>query len=267
MLIKKYFLKNKVIIITGGAGLLGKQFSKIIAEAHGTPVILDININKSKKICDYLNLKYNCDSMHFKCNVTDEQQVKKCFKKIVRIYNKKKIFGLINNAAFNPQPSKKINNSLELFDLRKWNSEIIVGLTGSFICTKIFGTHFSRQKEGSIINISSDLGIKAPKQSLYSHLKYIKPVTYSVVKHGIIGLTKYTCAYWAKNGVRCNTLAPGGVFNNQGKIFINKIKKEIPASRMANVNDFDGIVLYLLSDDSKYTNGSFISVDGGRGIS
>ena len=90
MLAKKYFLKNKVIIITGGAGLLGSQFSKIVAEAQGTPVILDININKSKKICDYLNSKYNCESTYFKCDITAERQVMKCFKKIVKIYNKKK---------------------------------------------------------------------------------------------------------------------------------------------------------------------------------
>ena len=106
----------------------------------------------------------------------------------------------------------------------------------------------------------------APNQNLYKHLNYYKPITYSIIKHGIIGLTKYISSYWGAEGVRCNTIAPGGVFNNQDKKFIEKIKKEIPMKRMANVEDFNGMIIYLMSDMSKYTNGALISIDGGRTI-
>ena len=264
----EYFsLNKKVIIITGGAGLLGEQYAKIIAKANGTPIILDLKKNKSKRICEKLNSLYDCNAQFFLCDIAKERQVQTVLTKLKKKFKNGKIFGLINNAAFNPQPSdSKTNNKLENFKLLHWEKEINVGLTGAFICSKIFGNFFSKNGGGSIINISSDLGIKAPKQSLYSHLNYFKPVTYSVIKHGLHGLTKYICSYWGKSKVRCNTLAPGGVLNNQNKKFVNKLRKEIPMNRMAKLSDFDGIILYLLSDLSSFTNGSLISVDGGRAV-
>jgi NAD(P)-dependent dehydrogenase (short-subunit alcohol dehydrogenase family) len=126
----------------------------------------------------------------------------------------------------------------------------------------------SKQKTGgNIINISSDLGIIAPDQRLYEHTKsFKKPVSYSVVKHGIIGLTKYTASYWAKKNIRCNAFAPGGIFNNQDKIFISKIKKLIPLNRMAMPNEHNKTILFLASNASSYITGSIIISDGGRTI-
>ena len=267
--INKFSLLDKVIVITGGSGLLGEQFANAIARVNGTPVLIDINYKKALSICNNLKTNFGVDALAIKCNIINENEVKKALKIIRNKFYKKRIFGLINNAAFNPQPVKNIyhnNNKLEKFSKKTWDQELNVGLGGAFICTKIFGQYFSSNKNGSIINVSSDLGLKAPKQSIYKHLNYIKPVTYSVIKHGIIGLTKYTCSYWGKNGVRCNTIAPGGVFNNQDKLFVKKIKKEIPSGRMAKVKDFDGMIIYLLSDLSEYVNGSLISIDGGRTI-
>lgn len=268
-LINKFSLFGKVVIITGGAGFLGKQFATIIAGANGTPVLLDINHKKGLSICINIKKIFGINALAIKCDITKENQVKKALKIIKDKFADKKIFGLINNAAFNPQPKRNISqnkNQLEKFSNKTWNDEINVGLTGAFVCTKVFGTYFSEKKRGSIINISSDLGLKAPKQSIYKHLNYIKPVTYSVIKHGIIGLTKYTCSYWGKNGVRCNTIALGGVFKNHDKIFVKKICNEIPSGRMAKITDFDGMIIYLLSDLSEFVNGSLISIDGGRAI-
>ena len=125
----------------------------------------------------------------------------------------------------------------------------------------------SKQKKGgNIINISSDLGIIAPDQRLYDHTSFRKPISYSVVKNGIIGLTKYVAAYWAKNKVRCNALAPGGIFNNQNKTFLAKIKKLIPMNRMAKINEYNKTILFLSSDASSYITGSIIIADGGRTI-
>ena len=119
----------------------------------------------------------------------------------------------------------------------------------------------SQKKSGNIINISSDLGIISPDQRLYS--KFVKPVSYSVVKHGIIGLTKYTATYWAHRNIRCNSFAPGGIFNKQPKSFISKINKLIPMSRMAKKNEYNATILFLASESSSYCTGSIISVDGG----
>ena len=119
---------------------------------------------------------------------------------------------------------------------------------------------------GNIINISSDLGIIAPDQRLYNHTTFRKPVSYSVVKHGIIGLTKYTASYWAKKNIRCNAIAPGGMSNNQNKNFIKKINKIIPIGRMAKKNEFNDLILFLSSDSSSYMTGSIVVADGGRTI-
>lgn len=268
-LINKFSLFGKVVVITGGAGFLGRQFSTTIGNANGTPILLDINYKKALSICANIKKNFGINALAIKCDITKENQVKKALKIIKDKFKDKKIFGLINNAAFNPQPKRNIyqnKNQLEKFSNKTWNDEINVGLTGAFICTKVFGSYFAEKKYGSIINISSDLGLKAPKQSIYKHLNYLKPVTYSVIKHGIIGLTKYTCSYWGKNGVRCNTIAPGGVYNNHDKVFVRKIRNEIPVGKMAKISDFDGMIIYLLSDLSEYVNGSLISIDGGRAI-
>lgn len=267
--LEKFSLYKKVIVITGGAGLLGKQFANVIAKANGTPVLLDIKYNKAKLICKNIKKKLNIDAFAINCDVTNEKQVRNSLKKVKKKFKKKEIFGLINNAAFNPQPKKysgKIKNNLENFSIKSWNEEINVGLTGALICCKIFGAHFAKRKKGSIINISSDLGIKAPNQKIYSHLNFVKPITYSVIKHGIIGLSKYICSYWGGNGIRCNTIAPAGVYNKQDKKFVKKLIQSIPLKRMARLEDLDGIIIYLLSDLSSFQNGSLISVDGGRTV-
>jgi NAD(P)-dependent dehydrogenase (short-subunit alcohol dehydrogenase family) len=262
----KMLLENKVVIVTGGAGFLGEQFCKVIAQAKGTPIILDINSKKGNNICKKINHLYSCNMQFYKCDVSKENEVKKVLSKLIKKFKDKKIFGLINNAAYNPQPSKSDNNKFENFNLDLWEKELKVGLNGVLICSKIFGTYFAKNGEGSIINISSDLGIIAPKQSIYRHINYTKPMSYTVIKHAIHGITKYICSYWGKSKVRCNTLAPGGVFNHQDKKFISNIKKEIPANRMANKEDLDGSIIYFLSDYSKFTNGSLLSIDGGRTI-
>ena len=124
----------------------------------------------------------------------------------------------------------------------------------------------SKFKKGSIINVSSDLGIIAPDQRLYKESGFTKPVTYSVVKHGIIGLTKYTASYWGGKNIRCNAIAPGGIFNGQDPSFVRNINKLIPLGRMAKKNEYNGLILFLCSDLSSYMTGSVIVADGGRTI-
>ena len=124
----------------------------------------------------------------------------------------------------------------------------------------------AQKKDGVILNISSDLGIIAPNQDIYKKTNFIKPVSYSVVKHGIIGLTKYTASYWAKKNVRCNAVAPGGIFNKQNVTFLNNIKKVIPVGRMAKKNEYNDLILFLCSKSSSYITGSVIVSDGGRTI-
>ena len=246
-------LKKKNIIITGGLGFLGTQIVNAFFEEGSNVIVLD---NKSK-------IKSNKFD-HFSCDISKEKNLKLISKKIIKKY--KRIDILINNAASNHDLKKKIT-TFEKFNLKIWEKDIKIGLTGAFLCTKIFGAIMSKQDDGgNIINISSDLGIIAPDQRLYEHTSFRKPVSYSVVKNGIIGLTKYTASYWAKNKIRCNALAPGGIYNNQNKIFLSKLKKLIPLNRMAKPNEYNKTILFLASNASSYMTGSVIVCDGGRTI-
>jgi NAD(P)-dependent dehydrogenase (short-subunit alcohol dehydrogenase family) len=260
-----FSLKNKVVVITGGSGLLGSNFVEAILRYQGTPVILDLskkNMNiQKKKMFD----KFNIVLDSFICDITKEKDVKNISKVILKKY--KKIDCLINNAANNHQPNSYKLNFLENFSIDQWNQDLNVGLTGAFLCSKIFGNAISKNKKGgSIINISSDLGIIAPNQTLYkSKFKTgKKPVSYSVVKSGMIGLTKYLSTYWPEKNVRANCLCPGGIENNQEKDFLSRIKKLIPLKRMAKKNDYNSTIIWMMSDENTYLNGSVISVDGGR---
>lgn len=258
MNVKFQDLRNKNIIITGGNGFIGTQISQAFLSQGANVFVLDVIKPKVKnKIC------------FLKTDITKEVHLKN----ILNIFIKKKIRidVLINGAAKDYVPNKKniINQNnlkLENFSEKIWKKDLDIGLRGSFLTTKIFGSHMARNKMGVILNISSDLGIIAPNQEIYEDLGFTKPVSYSVVKHGIIGLTKYTASYWAKNNIRCNAIAPGGIFNNQDKKFIKKIKKIIPIGRMAKINEYNDLVLFLCSKSSSYITGSVIISDGGRTI-
>lgn len=152
-----------------------------------------------------------------------------------------------------------------------WDQDIAVGLTGAYLCSKYFGYIISKNKNGgSIVNISSDLGIIAPDQSIYEedgilhNEQTVKPVSYSVVKSGIIGLTRYIATYWADKNVRCNAMCPGGVENGQPEVFLNKLRSKIPLKRLASSDEYQGTLIWMLSNASSYLNGSIVSVDGGR---
>tara|TARA_B100001057_G_scaffold484912_1_gene563769 strand:- start:15312 stop:16124 length:813 start_codon:yes stop_codon:yes gene_type:complete len=266
-----FTLKNKNIVITGSLGLLGSQFAEIIAEYHGNPILIDLSQKELDQQANSINKKYNVNSRGYSIDISDESSF---IEKIKTLKNDfKKIDGLINNAANNPKVEDS-NNSfsrLEHFDIQNWNDDLNVGLKGSFLCIKYFGTEIANNPlGGSIINISSDLGLIAPDQSLYvrkdlpDNQQPVKPVTYSVIKTGLIGLTRYVATYWAKKGVRCNALCPGGVENNQNPDFIKKINSKIPMNRMAKKNEYNGSIIYLLSDASSYINGAIIAADGGR---
>jgi len=248
-------LKNKNIIITGGFGFLGSQIVNALLNEKANVYIIDIKESKKRT-----------SAKHFKSDITNEGELIKILKffKLKKI----KIDVLINNAAIDypPSKSKKNNLKLETFSNELWDKDISVSLKGSYLCTKVFGSYMSKFNKGAIINISSDLGIIAPDQRIYKKSGFTKPVTYSIVKHGIIGLTKYTASYWGKKNIRCNAIAPGGIFNNQDSSFVKKINQLIPLGRMAKKKEYNGLILFLCSDLSSYLTGSVIVADGGRTI-
>ena len=265
-------LNEKIVVITGAAGLLGQKHAEAIAAYGGTPVLLDLSKEAVDSVADTLSKKYSVNAVGFKVDITDESQIDNNLEEIKQRF--KKIDCLVNNAANNPkvEDQSKINFSrLENFPLDSWNKDLEVGLTGAFLCAKKYGHLISKNPSGgSIINISSDLGIIAPDQRLYqekgvsNELQPVKPVTYSVIKSGIIGLTRYLATYWAEKNVRCNAMCPGGVENNQSDEFLKEVVKRIPMNRLANSDEYQSTLVWMLSDASSYLNGAIISIDGGR---
>ena len=268
----KFSLKDKIAIITGGAGLLGSKHAEAIAEFGGTTILLDVNKQKGIQVAEAIKKEYKTDCISFKADITNEDEVDQLLNKVISRFNKIDI--LINNAANNPKVEGENKDDewtrLENFPINIWDSDLNVGLKGAFICSKIIGAKMADQNSGVILNIASDLGAIAPDQRIYqkpgiSNKKQpVKPITYSVVKHGIVGLSKYLATYWADKGVRSNALLPGGVYQGQDEQFVKKLTDLIPFGRMADVEDYKAAIVFLVSDASSYMTGSSLIMDGGR---
>jgi NAD(P)-dependent dehydrogenase (short-subunit alcohol dehydrogenase family) len=272
MLEKLFRLDNKVIVITGATGLLGRKHAEAVACYGGTPILLDLSQQAVDSFANELNDKYKIDSVGFAIDITDEIAIEYNVKQLIETFGR--IDGLVNNAANNPkvEDSKEVNFSrLENFPLDIWSDDIDVGLTGAFLSAKHYGYQISQNPQGGVIvNISSDLGLIAPDQRLYKKegvdedKQNVKPVTYSVVKTGLIGLTRYLATYWANKNVRCNAMCPGGVENSQPNDFLQEVSSRIPMNRLARLDEYQGILIWMLSDASSYLNGAVIPIDGGR---
>ncbi len=273
---EKFNLKNKVAFITGGGGFLGLQHAEALLRSEAIVVLSDICNENLEKSIYLLQKKYSTrEIFKIQSDVTSINSLKDAQEFLCS----KNLFVdiLINNAAIDP----KVNNDLKMesssrlenFDISEWNKQIAVGLTGALNCIKIFGCEMAKSNKNCVIlNIASDLSVIAPDQRIYrkenidEEMQQVKPVTYSVIKSGLIGLTKYVATYWADKGVRCNALSPGGIFNNQSKTFVSKLESLIPMNRMAKIDEYQGAIQFLCSDASSYMTGQNIIIDGGRSV-
>jgi NAD(P)-dependent dehydrogenase (short-subunit alcohol dehydrogenase family) len=260
-------LTGQVAIITGGTGLLGKEHAEAIANAGGIPVLADILIPENDKWCKC----YGKSACAIQVDITKQESVRTLLSETLDRYGRIDI--LINNAANNPKMENKSGTEfsrLEFFPLTQWESDLAVGLTGAFLCSQIIGSEMARKKKGVIINIASDLALIAPDQRLYRQdglpedQQPVKPVTYSVVKTGLIGLTRYLATYWADCGVRVNAISPGGVYNGQPDEFVQRLSNLIPIGRMAKLDEYQGAILFLCSEAASYMTGTNLIIDGGR---
>lgn len=269
--LSKFNLGGKVAIITGGAGLLGVKHAEAIAEAGGIPVLWDINFQAVQDRSREIAKKYNVSCLGMSIDITSPENVKSGVNEVLKTLRRVDI--LINNAANDPKVALGEGQAwsrLEDFSLEIWQKDINVGLTGAFLCSQIVGTYMASRGCGVILNIASDLGVIAPDQRIYrkedidENEQPVKPVTYSVVKHAIIGLTKYLATYWADRKVRVNAISPGGIYTDQPEDFVKKLTDLIPMGRMAQHDEYKAAVLFLVSDASSYMTGANLIIDGGR---
>ncbi len=276
MTFSKFNLEGKVALITGASGLLGQEHAHALLESGATVILTDISMERLKLAKNKLSQSFRSELIVIKVmDVTKKDDIVSVSEGLGEQGLRLDI--LVNNAAIDPKVNKdeglKESSRLENFTVDQWNQEVNVGLTGAFLCSQVFGSRMASDgKGGVILNIASDLSVFSPDQRLYrkdgmpAERQPVKPVTYSVIKTGLIGLTRYLATYWAEQGIRCNALSPGGVFTEQDDVFVERLNNLIPLNRMAGADEYRSTIQFLCSDASSYMNGQNIVVDGGRSV-
>ena len=272
----RYDLTGRTALVTGAGGLLGRQHVAALSEAGALVIVTDVGLAQAEAAVAALKQNApSADLIALAIDVTTLDSVRAADEQLSGRGVSVDI--LVNNAAIDPKvtsaPGVMHSSRFEAFPVPQWQTEIAVGLTGAMLCAQVFGGAMATRGRGVILNIASDLGVIAPDQRIYRQPQVtreeeqpVKPVTYSVIKHGLIGLTKYLATYWADHGVRVNAISPGGVFNNQDPAFVERLTRLIPMGRMADVDEYRAAVQFLCSDASSYMTGQNLVMDGGRSV-
>tara|TARA_Y100000294_G_scaffold85954_1_gene80481 strand:+ start:178 stop:1017 length:840 start_codon:yes stop_codon:yes gene_type:complete len=273
---KNFFnLKNKIIIITGGSGFLGSEFSSTLSDVGAIPIILDKN-NASLELLKKKFIKKKQRGFFFLVDLNNETKVNVVINSIIKKY--RKIDCLINAAGLTGEDMLKTDSNFfekfENYDFKLWQKSLNENLSITFVLTKSVAKYMLKRKKGSIINIASDVGIISPDHRIYEASKKINykgvnfntPLSYSVAKSGIISMTRYLATYWAKKGIRVNCVSPAGVYKKHNKKFVEQLSERIPLGRMAKPEELTGAIIYLCSDASSFVTGHNLVVDGGRTI-
>lgn len=252
-------LNNKVVVITGGAGLIGKEFVKAVVENNGIAIIADINEEIGNDTKLKLSDELKSDKIDFvKLDITSKDSLNTCIEYLDKKYGK--IDALVNNAY-----PRNRNYARKFFDVEyeDFVENIGLNLGGYFTTSQQFAQYFRKQNYGNIINISSIYGVVAPKFEIYEDTPMTMPVEYAAIKSGLIHLTKYMAKYFKGMDIKVNTISPGGIFDSQPESFLHRYKNECLSKGMLDKSDLKGTLIYLLSDMSRYVNGQNIIVDDG----
>ena len=269
--VELFDLTNRVVVITGAGGLLGQEHALAVGRSGGTPVLLELSPDGLGNAIERLNAEA-IPHLAFEVDLAQEEQIEFVAKEVYQRCGG--VWGLINNLASNPPMGAKANgfDRLAKFPLLQWDQDLRLGLTSAFLSARYFGEMMAKSGGGSIVNVASDLALIAPDHRIYlesdspGSQSPVKPVSYSVVKSGILGMTKYLSTYWSPIPVRCNALVPGSVKSTQNDALIQQLNYRIPLARLAEANEYHGALVFLLSQASSYMTGSNLVIDGGRSV-
>lgn len=257
-------LRDRVIILTGGAGMLGREYMLALAGAGAYVVVADTDTDAGPKVVAEAG-----SGMFTETDVTSKRSVEAMVSRTLDDVGR--IDGLVNNAAidpkFDPAHAGEHLDSFENFPLEQWNRSLAVNLTGMFLCAQAVARPMLARGSGVIVNVSSIYGLVGPDQRIYqapgSTTTTYKPVIYPVTKSAVLGLTRYLATYWSGKNIRVNTLTPGGVYANHSAEFVRRYSDRTPLGRMADRDEYCGALLFLLSEQSSYMTGGNLVVDGG----
>ncbi len=255
---KKFDLTDKVIILTGGCGLIGSAFAEACAQYGAHVILADITQSNPSTKAQKLEKKYNVDMLGIEVDVASRESVNNLKKTVLENFGK--IDALVNNHQ------NKTNNFFEPFENyteENWDAVVETNLKGTFLTCQIIGSWMAENNGGNIINIPSTYSIVAPNQNLYKGTKMGCPAAYSASKGGVQALSQYLASYWANKGIRVNMITPHGVWNNHEIKFEENFAQFTPMGRMSYNHEVAGALIYLLSDASSYTTGTNILNEGG----
>ena len=251
-------LNNKIIVVTGGAGLLGKAFIKEILAHGGIAILTDIKISLAQEFIDEIKVKYPDHFYAFNMDITNKSSINSLINDISKRYGG--IDCLVNNAY---PKNKNYGKQIEDVSYEDFSENISTHVGGYFLTSQQFGIFFKNHKGGNIINISSIYGTLAPRFELYKNTEMTVPVEYAAIKSSIIQLSKYFAQYFKKDNIRVNCLSPGGILDNQPESFVRSYNSFCSKKGMLDPLDVANTLIFLLSDSSKFITGQNLIVDDG----
>lgn len=256
-------LDGKVVIVTGGAGLIGRSFVRAVINSGGTAIIADADESAGKRVIGELTAELQTDRIDFiNVNIVEEESVQGMIRDVLSKHQR--IDALVNNAY--PR-NKNYGRKFEDVEFEDFCVGLSLHLGGYFLVSKEVSKVMVKQQSGVIVFIASIYGFMAPRFELYENTDFTSPVEYSAIKGGLLSLTKYLASYLGKHGIRVNALSPGGVYNHQPESFVDQyVKKVVVGKRMADPSDLSGALTFLISDSARYVTGQNIVVDGGWSI-
>ena len=262
-------LNDRVAVVTGALGQLGRQYCRTLVGAGASVIALDLHADDASLEKAFPDLvEEACAPIAICADVTDKNSLEDALAAIVERVGTPDI--LVNNAAIDSPPNAPLeeNGPFESYPMESWRNVFSVNTDGVFLCCQVMGGAMARAGRGSIINIASIYGLVSPDQSIYQYRRdkgetFFKPVAYSASKSALYNLTRYLATYWGSAGVRVNTVTLAGVFNNQDPEFLAAYEPRVPLGRMADETDYNGVILFLASDAARYVTGSNVVADGG----